>query len=136
MEAPYSARATAQANPIPEDAPTISARLFFKENDGVVGKFISSFHPLLRYQETLIYLIPEVCGKHLFQLVYTYQEDQLIFLPLYLISNVCSLYLEPLHTSHLTYTSARKCISTFIMPSPWQASHLPPFTLKLNLPGL
>ena len=77
MEAPYSARATAQANPIPEDAPTISARLFFKENDGVVGKFISSFHPLLRYQETLIYLIPEVCGKHLFQLVYTYQEDQL-----------------------------------------------------------
>ena len=22
------------------------------------------------------------------------------------------------------------------MPSPWHASHLPPFTLKLNLPGL
>jgi len=29
-----------------------------------------------------------------------------------------------------------KCISILMMPSPLQASHRPPFTLKLNLPGL
>ena len=59
-----------------------------------------------------------------------------IFLPLYFTVKVSLLYLFPLHTSHLTYTSGRKCISTFIIPSPSQASHLPPLTLKLNLPGL
>ena len=32
--------------------------------------------------------------------------------------------------------SGKKCISTLITPSPWQASHRPPLTLKLNLPGL
>ena len=31
--------------------------------------------------------------------------------------------------------SGRKCISIFIIPSPWHDSHLPPLTLKLNLPG-
>ena len=44
MEAPYSARATAHANPIPEEAPAIRARLFFNENEGVLGKFIGSSH--------------------------------------------------------------------------------------------
>ena len=46
------------------------------------------------------------------------------------------LYLLPLKNSHGTYTSGRKCISIFMMPSPLHASHLPPLTLKLNLPGL
>ena len=44
IEAPYSARATAHANPIPEEAPAIRARLFFNENEGVLGKFIGSSH--------------------------------------------------------------------------------------------
>ena len=35
IDAPYSARATAHANPIPEEAPTIRARLFFNENEGI-----------------------------------------------------------------------------------------------------
>ena len=34
-----------------------------------------------------------------------------------------------------TYTSGRKCISTLISPSPWQASQRPPFTLKLKRPA-
>jgi len=54
--------------------------------------------------------------------------------PLYFTSNVSWLYLLPLHTSHGTYISGRKCISILRTPSPWQASHLPPGTLKLNLP--
>ncbi|MBA7714841.1 hypothetical protein ES703_123873 [subsurface metagenome] len=59
-----------------------------------------------------------------------------IFFPLYRISRVSRLYLSPLQTSQVTYTSGRKCISILIIPSPLQASHLPPSTLKLNLPDL
>ena len=59
-----------------------------------------------------------------------------IVLSLYLTWRVSLLYLSPLHTSQGTYTSGRKCISILIIPSPLQASHLPPFTLKLNLPFL
>ena len=33
-------------------------------------------------------------------------------------------------------TSGKNCISIFITPSPEQFSHLPPLTLKENLPGL
>ena len=54
--------------------------------------------------------------------------------PLYLTSRVSRLYRLPLQTSQGTYTSGRKCISILIIPSPLQASHLPPLTLKLNLP--
>ena len=57
-----------------------------------------------------------------------------IVFPLYFTSNVSLLYLLPLQTSHGTYISAKKCISIFSTPSPLQASHLPPCTLKLNLP--
>ena len=32
--------------------------------------------------------------------------------------------------AHGTYTSGRKCISIFTMPSPEHASHLPPLTLN------
>src|SRR5512145_1922936 len=56
--------------------------------------------------------------------------------PLYFTSSVSRLYLDPLQTSHVTYTSGRKCISILIRPSPSHASHLPPFTLKLYLPAL
>ena len=59
-----------------------------------------------------------------------------ILLSLNLISNVSLLYLVPLHSSHWIYTSGKKCISYVITPSPSQASHLPPLTLKENLPGL
>ena len=54
--------------------------------------------------------------------------------PLYFTSKVSLLYLVPLHTSQGTYISDKKCISIFNIPSPWQCSHLPPETLKLNLP--
>lgn len=57
-----------------------------------------------------------------------------IVFPLYFTSKVSLLYLFPWHTSHGTYTSDKKCISIFNIPSPLQASHLPPATLKLNLP--
>src|SRR5690606_29466843 len=33
-------------------------------------------------------------------------------------------------------TSGKKFISITRIPAPWQVSHRPPFTLKLNLPGL
>ena len=59
-----------------------------------------------------------------------------ILFSLCLISRVSRLYLFPLQTSHSTYTSGKKCISYVITPSPSQASHRPPFTLKENLPGL
>ena len=59
-----------------------------------------------------------------------------MLLPLYFTSRVSLLYLLPLQTSQGTYTSARKCISILIIPSPLQASHLPPDTLKENLPLL
>ena len=56
--------------------------------------------------------------------------------PLYLTSRVSLLNLFPLHTSHSTNTSGRKFISINFIPPPLQFSHLPPETLKLNLPGL
>src|SRR5215203_1694850 len=56
--------------------------------------------------------------------------------PLNLANNVSELYLSPLHSSHFTKTSGRNCISIFFTPAPSQASHLPPGTLKENLPGL
>ena len=57
-------------------------------------------------------------------------------LPLYLTSRVSLLNLLPLQTSHSTKTSGRKFISINFIPPPLQFSHLPPATLKLNLPGL
>ena len=50
--------------------------------------------------------------------------------------NVSGLYLDPLQSSHMTYTSGKKYISTFIVPSPLHDSHLPPGTLKEKRPGL
>src|SRR3989344_3952578 len=58
-----------------------------------------------------------------------------IFLSLKRISRASRLYLAPLHASQVTYTSGKNCISILICPSPSQTSHLPPFTLKENLPG-
>ena len=49
---------------------------------------------------------------------------------------VSLLNLLPLHSSHSTKTSGKKFISIFFIPAPVHSSHLPPFTLKLNLPGL
>ena len=45
------------------------------------------------------------------------------------------LYLLPLHKSQVTYTVGKKCISTAITPFPSHCSHLPPATLKENLPA-
>ena len=59
-----------------------------------------------------------------------------MLLSLYLTSRVSLLYLLPLHTSHGTNISAKKCISIFFIPSPLQASQRPPFTLKLKRPDL
>src|SRR5699024_12250634 len=59
-----------------------------------------------------------------------------MFFPLNVISNVSLLYLFPSHTSQGTYTSGKKCISIFNIPSPRQASQRPPFTLKLKRPFL
>src|SRR5947207_800995 len=56
------------------------------------------------------------------------------FLPRNVMSSVSRLYRAPLHTSHGTYTSGRKCISILIVPSPAHASERPPFTLKLKRP--
>jgi hypothetical protein len=39
-------------------------------------------------------------------------------------------------TGQVTHTSARKSISSFVLPLPSQASQRPPSTLKLNRPGL
>src|SRR5205085_10249434 len=56
--------------------------------------------------------------------------------PLNFTCRVSRLYLRPRQRSHVTYTSGRKFISMRFSPSPWQASHRPPFTLNENLPGL
>ena len=59
--------------------------------------------------------------------------------PLYFTSRVSRLYRFPLHTSHVTYTSGRKCISILIWPSPEQFWQRPPRgagTLKENRPGV
>src|SRR3989344_728163 len=58
-----------------------------------------------------------------------------MFFFLYFTSSVSFINRLPLHTSHVTYTVGRKCISTATKPLPWHASQRPPFTLKLNLPG-
>ena len=51
-------------------------------------------------------------------------------------SRASRLYRRPLQISQGTVTSGRNCISIWLYPSPWQASHLPPLTLKENRPGL
>src|SRR5574339_297463 len=57
-----------------------------------------------------------------------------IVFSLYFTNSVSELYLFPTHSSHLTYTSGKNCISIFFTPHPSHASHLPPLTLKENLP--
>src|SRR3989344_4200419 len=58
-----------------------------------------------------------------------------IFFFLYLTSRVSFSKRLPRHTSQVTYTVGRKCISTAIVPLPWQVSQRPPFTLNENRPG-
>ena len=52
------------------------------------------------------------------------------------ISSASLLYLLPLQSSHGTVTSGRNCIWISLYPAPSQLSHLPPLTLKENLPAL
>ena len=52
------------------------------------------------------------------------------------ISNASELYRLPKQESQGTVTSGKNCISIWIYPSPSHDSHLPPLTLKENLPGL
>src|SRR3989344_7082246 len=54
---------------------------------------------------------------------------------LYFTSSVSFINLFPLHTSHVTYTVGKKCISTATRPFPWHASHRPPLTLNEKRPG-
>src|SRR3989344_5227190 len=63
------------------------------------------------------------------------ERTSAIFFPLKLTESASLLYWVPWQTSHTIYTSGINCISIFICPSPSQASHLPPLTLKENLPG-
>ena len=56
--------------------------------------------------------------------------------PRYFTSRVSRLYRLPSQISHVTYTSGKKFISILIIPSPWQDSQRPPFTLNENRPGL
>src|SRR3989344_2547665 len=58
-----------------------------------------------------------------------------IFFFLYFTSSVSFIKRLPLHTSQVTYTVGKKCISTATKPLPWHASQRPPFTLNENLPG-
>src|SRR3990167_10776516 len=58
-----------------------------------------------------------------------------MFFFLYLTSSVSLVKRLPLHTSHVTYTVGKKCISTAMVPLPSHVSQRPPFTLKENLPG-
>src|SRR3989338_11255062 len=58
-----------------------------------------------------------------------------IFFFLYLTSSVSFIKRLPLHTSQVTYTVGKKCISTATKPLPWHASQRPPFTLKEKRPG-
>src|SRR3990167_9669741 len=58
-----------------------------------------------------------------------------MFLFLYFTVRVSFSKRFPRHTSHVTYTVGRKCISTAIVPLPSHVSHRPPFTLNENLPG-
>src|ERR687885_1504276 len=59
-----------------------------------------------------------------------------IVFPLYFTVSVSELYLLPLHSSHVTYTSGKNCISIFFTPPPSHVSHLPSETLNENLPAL
>ena len=59
-----------------------------------------------------------------------------IFLFFQSISVASLPYRAPSHISHGTFTSGKNCISILIWPSPEHASHLPPFTLNENRPGL
>src|SRR3989338_6698232 len=58
-----------------------------------------------------------------------------MFLFLNLTSSVSFMNRFPLHTSQVTYTVGKKCISTATSPFPWHASQRPPFTLNENRPG-
>src|SRR3989344_3885665 len=58
-----------------------------------------------------------------------------MFFFLYFTSNVSFIKRLPLHTSQVTYTVGRKCISTATKPLPWQASQRPLFTLNETRPG-
>src|SRR3989344_1763154 len=49
-----------------------------------------------------------------------------MFFFLYLTSSVSLVKRLPLHTSQVTYTVGKKCISTAIVPLPSQVSHRPP----------
>ena len=55
---------------------------------------------------------------------------------LYITCSVSRLKRWPLQTGHVTHTSARKSISSRFEPLPSHASQRPPWTLKLNRPGL
>src|SRR3990167_152579 len=53
----------------------------------------------------------------------------------YFTSSVSFINRLPLHTSHVTYTVGKKCISTATRPLPWHASQRPPLTLNEKRPG-
>src|SRR5690606_12997432 len=59
-----------------------------------------------------------------------------IFLFLYLPERTSLWNLFPPHSSHVTYTSARKCISISCTPAPSHVSHLPPATLNEKCDGV
>ena len=59
-----------------------------------------------------------------------------MFLSLYLILRISSLYLFPLQFSHFILISAINCMSTEIYPSPLHFSHLPPSTLNEKYLGV
>src|SRR6185437_2557253 len=58
------------------------------------------------------------------------------FFPWYRTSRIPLLYRVPLHSSHISSTSARNLISTVTVPSPWHASHLPPGMLNEKCPAV
>ena len=57
-----------------------------------------------------------------------------MFLPLYVISRVSLLYLLPSQISQEHICQVESAFRLWLHHLP-EASHLPPFTLKLNLPG-
>jgi hypothetical protein len=58
-----------------------------------------------------------------------------IFFHLNCTESVSLLYRVPRHDSHWTYTSGKKCISIFFIPSHSHISHRHPRVLNENLPG-
>ena len=56
--------------------------------------------------------------------------------PLNFTSSVSRLNRRSSQTGQGTQMSARKSISSFVAPCPWQCSHRPPGTLNENRPGL